>query len=629
MNMKQVINTYTHAVAVALLLLSGSGCKKFLDVVPDNVATIDNAFTVRNEAEKYLFTCYSYLPLDADYAQNPALMVGDELYMNPEWAELDKTPMQINMGFQNASNPLLYYWQYMYQAIRDCNIFIENIDKVPDMKEAEKARWKAEVVFLKAYYHWYLFRMYGPIPVVDKNMPISSSVDEVKIKRQSVDSVVNYITGQLDLAAAKLPAAILNKVDELGRITKPIALAIKARVLVTAASPLFNGNAEFSNIKSPHEEGPLFNPTYSAEKWQKAVTACKAAIEACEAQGIQLYHFNEPIVAVPDELKTQMDLRNSVTQKWNTELVWGGTRSNGDRELQRLCMPRLDPHFLENETNRGQLAPTLKMAELFYTNHGVPINEDISWNYAGRYEVTAAGGDKAMFLQPGYPTASLHLNRENRFYADLAFDGAQWFMANGLFSVQAKFGQAQAQKNRIGYSMTGYFNKKLVNWKYVIKENYQISVEEYSWPIVRLADLYLLYAEAQNELSGPGTDAYAYLNKVRDRAGLPTVQAAWSSFSNKPTKFTTKDGLREIIQQERAIELAFEGSRSWDLRRWKRSVEELNKPVYGWDIIQPDPVSYYRPKVLFQQTFQPREYLWPIKLNDILVNPNLVQNPGW
>jgi hypothetical protein len=100
-------------------------------------------------------------------------------------------------------------------------------------------------------------------------------------------------------------------------------------------------------------------------------------------------------------------------------------------------------------------------------------------------------------------------------------------------------------------------------------------------------------------------------------------------YSNKPSKFTTKDGLREVIQQERLIELAFEGSRFWDLRRWKKAVDELNKPIFGWDIVQSDESNYYRPKVLFQQTFQPREYLWPIKQNDILVNPNLVQNPGW
>jgi hypothetical protein len=627
--MKQVINKYTSAVAVALLLLSGTGCKKFLDVVPDNVATIDNAFTVRIEAEKFLFTCYSYLPEEANYGNNPGLMVGDELYMNPEWQEIDRTPMRLSMGFQNASDPLMSPWENMFKALRDCNIFLDNIEKVPDMKDAEKTRWKGEVMFLKAYYHWWLFRTYGPIPVIDKNMPISSSVEQVKLKRQSVDSVVNYIASLLDQSAAKLPATILNKVDESGRITKPIALAIKARVLVTAASPLYNGNAEFSHIKSPGESTTLFSPTYSAEKWQKAVTACKAAIDACEAQGIQLYHFNEAIVAVPGELKTQMDIRNSVTQRWNTELIWGGTNSRGDRDLQRLCMPRLDPNYPENQTNQGELAPTLKMAELFYTDKGVPVNEDITWNYGGRYELRTATSGEDMFIKEGYTTAALHFNRENRFYADLAFDGAQWFMANGMFSVEAKFGQGQSQKNRDGYSMTGYFNKKLVNWKYVIKENYQIAVEEYPWPLMRLADLYLLYAEALNELSGPGTDAYAYINKVRARAGLPTVQAAWSMYSNKPSKFTTKDGLREIIQQERLIELAFEGSRFWDLRRWKRAVDELNKPIFGWDIVQSDESNYYRPKVLFQQTFQLREYLWPIKQNDILVNPNLVQNPGW
>jgi hypothetical protein len=324
-----------------------------------------------------------------------------------------------------------------------------------------------------------------------------------------------------------------------------------------------------------------------------------------------------------------MSIRNAVCQRWNSELIWGGTNSTGDRELQRLCMPRLNPSFPENQTNRGQLAPTLKIAEMFYTDKGVPINEDVTWDYGGRYELRQATGADLFFVTPGYTTAALHFNREQRFYADLGFDGNMWFMQDGLFNVQAKAGQNQSQKNRDGYSMTGYFIKKLVNWKYVIKENYQISVEEYPWPNVRLADLYLLYAEALNELDGPGTDAYNYINKVRERAGLKTVQESWTLYSNKPGKYTTKEGFREIIQQERLIEMAFEASRFWDLRRWKTAQDELNKPIRGWDIVQAEESLYYRPKVLFQQSFQAREYLWPIATNDILINPNLVQNPGW
>src|SRR5690606_23118379 len=137
--------------------------------------------------------------------------------------------------------------------IRNCNIMLENLDRVPDLDPYMRDRWRAEATFLKAYYHWYLFRMYGPIPVVDVNLPISAKTDEVRIKRQPVDSVVNYIVGLIDKASTgglqdALPSLITNEATELGRITRPAALAIKARVLVTAASPLFNGNTDFSNF---------------------------------------------------------------------------------------------------------------------------------------------------------------------------------------------------------------------------------------------------------------------------------------------------------------------------------------------------------------------------------------------
>ena len=138
-----------------------------------------------------------------------------------------------------------------------------------------------------------------------------------------------------------------------------------------------------------------------------------------------------------------------------------------------------------------------------------------------------------------------------------------------------------------------------------------------------------MYAEALNEFSGPSPDVYQYVNLVRERAGLGTVQSSWENFSKNKAKYQNKDGLREIIRQERAIELAFEGHRFWDLRRWKKSVEEMNQPVFGWDVGQSDAAQYYKPKVIFNQTFKTRDYFWPIKESDMLVDRNLVQSPGW
>jgi len=620
------------------------GCKKdYLDVVPDNIATIDNAFTSRNEAEKYLYTCYSYLPDESAINSNPALLGSDELWTywpiaasNP----LPKFPQQLARGLQDVTNPLLNYWdgnnggnnKPLWQAIRDCNIFLDNIRKVPDMGPTEINRWFGEVLFLKAYYHFYLFRMYGPIPIMDKTVPISATTEEVRVYRQPVDKVVNYITSLLDSAAGYLPASIQNRSSELGRITRPAALAIKARVLVTAASPLFNGNTDFTQLKNvngkPGDSAMLFNPVKDPAKWDRAVKACKEAIVDAEGAGTALYNF-VPLTTVSDRIKREMTIRNSVTDKWNNELIWGLAIPDGSW-IQGWSTPRLDPAKLANDAFKGELAPTLRMAELFYTENGVPISEDKTWDFANRNSLRAGTAADKDYIQNGYTTVGLHFNREPRFYADLGFDGSVWYMQNGTFNIQAKSGQNQSRKGATGYSTTGYFTKKLTNWKFVIDPVYGFTQEVYPWPMMRLADLYLLYAEALNEQSGPSAEAYAYINKVRERAGLQSVELSWSNYSNNPGKYTTQTGLRDIIQQERSIEFAFEGHNFWDLRRWKKAAEVLNTPVFGWDIEQSDANNYYRRKLLFNQKFiTPRDYFWPIWDGDILVNRNLVQNLGW
>src|SRR5690606_26431535 len=155
----------------------------------------------------------------------------------------------------------------------DCNIFLENIAQVPDMDQTEKDRWIGEVKFLKAYYHWFLFRMYGPIPITDVNLPISATPEEVQVYRDPVDDVVNYIAGLIDDAVVTLPTEVIDEGNEMGRITTPSALSLEARVLVTAAIPLFNGNPDYSNFVD-NRGVHLFNAVEDPEKWEKAAQAC-------------------------------------------------------------------------------------------------------------------------------------------------------------------------------------------------------------------------------------------------------------------------------------------------------------------------------------------------------------------
>ena len=623
-----IIGVFTLAI-----LLVVSSCKKYLDVVPDNIATIDNAFAMRSQAEKFLFTCYSYMPKDGDMDADPAMMAGDEI-----WLTLLYPNSYFNMarGFQNVVNPYGdNYWIQLYKAVRDCNIFLENIDRVPDITETEKRRWIAEVKFLKAYYHFYLVRMYGPIPLIKVNLPISADVNQVKVSRDPVDSCFNYITKLIDEAMDNLPTVIDDPGSETGRITKFIALAFKAKVLVTAASPLFNGNTDQSGLKNP-DGTSLFNTVFSQAKWDSAAVACKRAIDIAQQDGLKLYYFQPDFQQfnLSDTIKTQMSIRSSITDKWNSEIIWGNTQTN-TFVLQSGAIPALNP--LSNYPHiYGVYSPPLKIVEMFYSQHGVPITEDKTWVYANRYSLQTAGDKDKLYIRKDYTTAALNFDREPRFYADLGFDGGIWY-GQGLYDdkkyldlyyVEAKFKQKNGASNPVYSTATGYFIKKLIHYQNVIGLS-TMSVNPYPWPIMRLADLYLLYAEALNESAGLGPDVYKYVDLVRERAGLQSVESSWTNYSTNPTKYTTQNGMRDIIHQERLIELVFEGQRFWDLRRWKEASQVLNAPITGWDLSQESATAYYKPRILFTQTFGMKDYFWPINDNNITVDRNLVQNLGW
>src|SRR5690606_8148526 len=299
------------------LIFGLSSCHKYLDIVPDNIATIDYAFRMRSTAEKYLFTCYSYLPREANMYANPGLFGADELWLSTDknwWAN-----WQIALGTQNINSPVLDYWNgynnstALWQAISQCNIFLDNLDKVPDIEFMEREQWRSEVLFLKAYYHFYLLRMYGPIPIIDKNLPISSSGEEVRIHRRPVDEVFDYIVATIDQATPSLPMLVRNESAELGRITRPIAVAMKAKILTYAASPLFNNNAEYSNFTNKDGEKLFKTDGNVIEKWQRAAEACKEAIEICEDAGYSLFKFQitQQTQNISEETRLQLNNRGT------------------------------------------------------------------------------------------------------------------------------------------------------------------------------------------------------------------------------------------------------------------------------------------------------------------------------
>ena len=641
-----------------ILIIFFSSCKQdYLDVIPDNIPTIDIAFNNRATALNFLATCYTYIPEHANVVQNFSMLAGDEVwyYAENDFYMNNETSFRLAKGMQNVSNPYLNYWEggrgaphSLFNALRDCNIFLDNLVTVPGLEEQERLRWLDEVKVLKAFYHFWLMQMYGPIPIVENNISVGASAEETNVFRDPVDDVVNYLVQLLDevIEGENLPGVINFIYTEQGRVTMPVAKALKAKILVLNASPIFNGNTDFNSLVDS-QGNSLVNQTYDPQKWVLAKDALYEAIESAESNGHQLYEFTQQIPIngeLSEQVIEELSQRAAITESYNSEIIWAyGPEWTGD--LQMWCQPRwtADHSALFGYTKKSH-APTLNMVETFYSNNGVPLNEDIYWNYADRYDVVSTPllddnneNYHEFYIEDNYSTAKLHTYREPRFYSSIGFDGGKWFSLettniNNIPYLDAKAGALSGKQGFEIYSITGYFAKKLVHYENVIAQEGS-TIKGYSFPIIRLSDLYLMYAEALNEVKeSPDSEVYEYIQKVRDKAGLDDggdLINTWQLYSSNPSKPSSKEGMRDIIHQERMIELALEGHRYWDLRRWKLADEYFSQPIRGWNIFRPDVEGFYEVENIYYRNYLIKDYLWPISQNELLRNPNLVQNPGW
>ncbi|MDR3251486.1 MAG: RagB/SusD family nutrient uptake outer membrane protein [Tannerella sp.] len=432
----------------AIILVSASfimlpSCSDYLDVVPDNIPTLDHAFADRFACEGFLFTCYSYLPRYGYVYGVPDFLSSDEFFTyDTPLNRMDRTTINIALGLQSVSDPAYNTWdgtrqaRPLYQAIRDCNIFLENVDRPYDLEEYEKVRWVAEVNFLKAFYHFHMMQCYGPIILMDNNMPVSATPDEVAQYRTPFDECVDYVSNLLDIAAKDLPPTIVDRSNELGRATRPMALALKARLLAMAASPLFNGNSDYVNVVD-NRGVKLFNTTFDQEKWVKAANACKEAIEAAEQADFGLLQEQDvqQQYALNDTLKQQFNLRMILYSKWNKEMLWASVRGNyknDDNGIQDVSGCKISMKELGQVHVRQTLAPTFSLVETYYTRNGVPINEDKDFDYNSRYLTRMATRQDRWYIREGEETANLHFDREPRFYSSIGFDRAIWW-GNGSY----------------------------------------------------------------------------------------------------------------------------------------------------------------------------------------------------
>lgn len=632
-------------ILCACTILSATSCD-FLDVVPDNVATEEHVFADRYTAEKYLATCYWGMPKSAGWNENPGILGALEMVFNTNYNSING--MKFGLGQDSPTSALINYWssggdgvRSLYAGIRECNTFMDGIGGVQDLQEYEKKRMIAEVKLIKAYMHFYLLSYYGPICPLRESPQVNESTQGVRVYREKVDDCFQYILELMDevIDSKALPSVLTNPTTELGRFTLPVAYMMKAKVLLYWASPLFNGNTDYNSFLD-HNGEPFFNQVYDPLRWTTAAEACKKAIEVCESAGVRLYRISDYIATkkLSDQTLLVQTLRGVISHRWNPELIWSNTSYPMNKSFQSECFT-----FFETATSlydaQQKMSVPLSTVELFYSRNGVPIEEDKNYDYANRYNLRTGDAEHKYYIQEGEQTAALNFDREPRFYSSLGFDRGKWY-GNSYKNMPDDDAECLYPKNHYGecssigdvgqYNTTGYWPKKLVSINSAFRDLNSVSYETYPFPDMRFADLLLMCAEALNESKdAPDAEVYKYIDMVRERAGLKGVVESWNKYSIHPEKISTKEGMREIIQRERKVELACEGAYYWDSHRWKTAQKEQNRLIQGWNIQASETEDYYTVTTIYTQSFSYKNYFAPIPESELVKNPQLIQNPGW
>ncbi|MBO9732794.1 MAG: RagB/SusD family nutrient uptake outer membrane protein [Chitinophaga sp.] len=599
--MKNIFARLSKQLCVLLLgmLLLPSCTKTYLKKAPDEDLDIKKVFSERKFAESFLTSAYSNIPVmlgAADWDQrNPFTGACDEM----EITFLGAYSHMLNSGAWSSNDYFPDIWGYMYEGIRKTNIFLENVAQVP-MPEEDRKKWIGEATFLRAFFHFMLARVYGPIPIADHAYTLNE--DYTKIRRAPIDKVIGFITSECDKSAGLLDWTVTP--DKYGRVTKAAAMALKAQALLYMASPLWNGNPDYMGIKD--KDGTSLFPSFDKERWRAAAVAAKACIDGTEANGYKLYRSasNDPV----------RNYQEIFIERNNAEVLFA--RNAGEHSHFERC---------SNPISYGGYSifcPTQELVDDYEMENGLrPIT---GYQPDGSPVINAASG----YVETGYVAdkhpkdyypagvRNMYVKREPRFYASINFNGATWKGRGIQFWNEGLDGRRRAGSD---YCISGYLMKKMVNPTSDIFQN-RFSLN--TWIYYRLGEVYLNYAEALNEADGPVADVYQYVNAIRDRSGLPALPAGLSQHE-----------MRERIHHERRIELAFETHRYFDTHRWKTAGDIDNKAIHGMNIgagaaLNDD--NFYKRTVIEKRVFvSPKHYLWPLQQTEINKNPNLVQNPGW
>ena len=595
-------------ISIFFFMILFVACEDYLDKAPDDDMTKDEVFTNPEWARAWLSNSYSWLPNEANFAddggsfRSPFTGGCDEMEIafGGSYAHL------INSGAWNATNiTRVPIWTETYCALRTVNTFLENIDRVPNLPADEKNSLTGEAYFLRAFFHFLSFRAYGPIPIV-KHV-VGTGEDWSAIVRRDVDYCVKEIEDDCIKAASLLP--VTRPETEYGRPIKAAALALRSRLLLYAASPLYNGNTELERLKDPKSKENLIPQSYDAEKWRKAANAAADAIKAATEAGLKIHYTSDK--------DPKASYEETFTKNWNDEVIWA--KNLGDYWHHMWCSDPISYGCPSIFNPTQELVDSYEMANgmapiLGYAEDGITPIVNPASGYVEAGYTSSASSD-------GYWPAGVRMmfvNREPRFYASINFAGQIWkhdhvleFWYNGIDGK--KYGSSD-------YCKTGYNMRKHNN--IAITSN-PFKATRTTWNYFRVGELYLNLAEALNEYAGPVDSVYSAIEVIRERAGLDGLAAG-----------LTKDQMREKIKHERRIELAFENHRFFDVRRWKDAPATQGGKIHCLNIFAGNSLnddSFYERVECEERVFEsPRHYFFPIAQAEIDKNKDrMVQNLGW
>lgn len=625
-----------------------SGCSDFLDNAPDDQLTLEMVFNDKTRTEDWLANVYTGIPDPYwEFARDIGWeFLGDDLDPSQALAQMSwgDTGLKWRVGqwftdsYWNGN-----YWGKLPQKIRSAYIFIHNAHANPlqNVTEEDVETMKNECRFLIAYYYWLLVEAYGAVPFQEDLVDVNAPQEELMKGQMAFDDMVNWIDSQLTELSTKLPEKWNDQF--FGRATSIMCLAVRARMLLFAASPLVNGNEWYSGFKN-YDGKERFNPVYDPLKWKRAAEACKDLIDAAHIAGHKLY-YEYNIDGSIDPFMSCSNVLFKKTSEGNTEILFA--RPNClFADFEKKCTPR-------GCGGSGYMGVTQSLVDAFFMKNGLSpidgyntdgspiINETSGYTEKGFSEEPEFRNTKWDVLRglkgvkPGQITEkgtyNMYCNREPRFYLAVMWN-RQWFYQEKR-STRFMYKESDGGPTHDA-PQAGYLNRK----KFSLESDPRDGTFPYRPGILfRLAEAYLNYAEALNEFDPGNTDILKYLNLIRERAGIPQYGNGTDSngFSKIPIPIS-QDGVRELIRKERRVELCCEGLRYHDIRRWKLGENYLDGDIYGMNAqgteLSDDPNNsnaFFKRTICLKRVYSKKCYWMPINQKEIDKDPTLVQAPFW